>query len=285
MQHLIPPIPRQAVRMALLGAALLSARGSTIDSNSFTFVSTDPKHPMANDFHLRINPNEKLVQDPQSGTFPNSSGKGTSSGDFSGENLANNASTNVTFQSDGNSPKPRGYFTWHDQDAPGKQISGETRSKALDGLFVSFIPSGGGGSLLASLDLYNDFGSTLTGQVNIYINSGGFNHFNPAEYATLRSSTLLYSSSYTVNDGVLAAHVQALVPSADYYFLVTGTANSGDGTGSFPFAIGMTATPEPGSLTLCGAGALAAAAQRWMRRRRKKERAGNLALDPTSPLP
>lgn len=130
--------------------AQLAVTAATIDANTFTFVSTNPgTYPNANDFHISIGGN--FIDDPKSSVFPNSDGKNTGQGNFSGATLGNNGSHDVKFKSTGNNPKPRGYFTWHDQDKPSVKISAEVRSKALDGQFVSFTPMGGGG-LLASLD-------------------------------------------------------------------------------------------------------------------------------------
>jgi hypothetical protein len=260
-----------AVCLAWFASAPASAGPTVIEADKFKFVSTDTtKFPMANDFELTIG--GKFVGVPKSDVFPNRSiidGATNGMAIFSGDNLNNNGETNITFTSNAVRNAPAGFFTFTDVNGKMTQISSVARSKALDGNTVVFNPTGGGYD--STLSLINDFGSTLTGSLTVYVNNG-FSQglFNLDDYATLRNATPVFTDSdFSLADGEVLSDIGAHLQSIDQYLLVLGDVDAGDGDGPSPFSLAITpaTVPEPSILVSLAVAGLFLLHYIWRRRR------------------
>jgi hypothetical protein len=119
---------------------------------------------------------------------------------------------------------------------------------------VAFIqdPSGG---FNVNVSVSNDFGSALSGSVEIFVNAGFFEHFNLDAFDSLRNERLFFSSpDFFLQQGEGFSDIQTHLESLDEYVLIRGFVDSGDGFGDFPFAIGLSpvTVDRPGDINFNG---------------------------------
>jgi len=208
---------------------------SAIDANAFTYDTAQKVD--ANDFHIEISGTFKDA--PESDVFPNRTYSGGKA-DFSGSTVPPGGSHNVKFKSTGDKPAPKGQFT-----KDGKNVGGVVKSKALDGTTVAYVPNGTGGYAV-TLTITNEFGSPLSGTCAVYICAGHDAHFDPEKFDNPMwiVGMVMPPTPYLFPNGMGFPPLMFPLASDDQYILITGTADAGDGAGSFDFSIGLSPVEE-----------------------------------------
>lgn len=259
-------------RMLLVATSVLVCFCPTLEAdviiNENSFANT-AGFGAATDFHLQLSRGQFL--DNPKAQLPNGDllnqtggGKNTNTADFGGGTLAAGQSLKVTFSSNQKNPSPQGFFT------NGNRRSLATPSLDLNGNPVRIVPSGTGFDI--ALDVFNDFGSPITGSANVYVNTGALGHLNLDEFDTLRNANLILSLQnfqLASDEGFFGIPVHLTSP--DDYVLITGFANSGDGLGELPFASAfLPEVSEPATITTAGFAILSFIGCGWIYGRRQK---------------
>jgi hypothetical protein len=212
-----------------------------IDKNQFR-NNTGTAASKATDFHLIIA--GKFTSEPSSDKMPNVTGGagkpliGNGTADFSGGEVENGKDLTVTFKSDSANNTPRGYFT------PDGNQANLVKSYAPNNTEVAMIPDLQG-TTFASFNIINTDFAILSGNLEVFINSG-INDFEVDRFDTLRDPIPILSLpnySFGLDQGIEVTAVLA----PDQYILILGTADAADGTGPHSFALGLASVPESGS--------------------------------------
>jgi len=246
--------------------AFSSASAATIDANCFKYTPLQ-NQPRPNCLEITLGNSNKFAGDPtnmfranngtMSAGFPNRDGNGTVKATLSGATMPDGQEVCVKFMTTGNKPSPSGQFTFTDPGPPQKptvNVGNVVKSKSLDGVNVAYVPSGGGYDV--TVNVANEFGSMLTGSVNVYVNTGFSSFFNLDDFDTLHPGAQLIASmpNYSLSHGQGLPTIMTHLNSAEEYILIVGTANADDGFGDSPFsyADSPVVIPEPLSITIFG---------------------------------
>jgi hypothetical protein len=230
----------------LTGDAAADPIMTTINKNAFT-NNTGKKET---DFHLIVQGTLKEAEfvDDNGIPFPNMTitPGNPSTADFSGGTLDIAKTGNLSFKATGVAKNdPRGYFT------PDGDTKNPIHSIDPNGVVVAINPQPNN-SYDGVLSITNGTGLTLTGSITVYINTGILSNLSITNFDVLNNATQIYSNpnfnlAPDQNLTTLTAHL-----ADNQYFLMVGSANDGDGSGSHPYATGISssAIPEPSPLTL-----------------------------------
>jgi len=83
----------------------------SIDANKFIYISDISHSPTANDFHLIIDNDATLTEDPKSDKFPNTSLTGMNTATLEGGSVSENEALNVKFKFKGSvRARPKGFL-------------------------------------------------------------------------------------------------------------------------------------------------------------------------------
>ena len=223
--------------LLVLGSRLAS-RPANAETFSFTenkFKFDEPAPSTATDFHIKLSVGT-FSGPPSAQTFGNTAVlENKTRADFAGGTLAAGGEINVKSIIEtpaGQRPELDACFTTSPN--PLACVGSHPQSTGIEAFTVGYLPLGNGRDFV--LTLFNDFGSTLTGSLQVFVNNGFTDHFNLDKATVLRNATsIVPAPPFVLAPGDGFASIEAHLTSLDQYLVVLGSADAADGLGLLRF--------------------------------------------------